>query len=34
VLDDKLVHLELELELILDPSDEVARADLAYLDAR
>lgn len=34
VLDDKLAHLQYELGVILDPSDEVTKADLAYLDAR
>jgi hypothetical protein len=33
-LDDRMTHLGLELALILDPSDEVTRADLAMLDAR
>jgi tetratricopeptide (TPR) repeat protein len=34
VLDDKLMHLALELEVVCDPTSEVAKAELAYLDAR
>jgi len=34
VLDDRMVHLGLELAVLFDPADEVTRSDLALLDAR
>jgi hypothetical protein len=34
MLDDRMTHLDLELAVLFDPGDEVARADLALLDAR
>jgi hypothetical protein len=33
VLDDRMAHLGLEFAVLLDPSDEVSKADLALLDA-
>lgn len=34
VLDDKLARVELEVELALEPTNQVTRQDLAYLDRR
>ncbi|HET7502556.1 MAG TPA: hypothetical protein VFK02_16160 [Kofleriaceae bacterium] len=34
VLDDRLTHLGLEFAVLVDPGDEVVKADLALLDAR
>ena len=33
IFDDRLLRMSLEFAVILDPNDEVARADVAYLDA-
>jgi hypothetical protein len=33
VLDDRMAHLGLEFAVLLDPGDEVSKADLALLDA-
>jgi len=34
VLDNRLEHLALELALVLDPTNQIAKEDLAYLDKR
>lgn len=34
VLGDRMIHLALELAVLVDPGDEVSKADLALLDAR